>query len=166
MAIEMGKNMDNAFEALEKTFEQAELIYRAELAFIDEVDFGLTMQDLMSGQRSIPPAGVRFDQRFEGRLLGPKLTGTIEGTDYLRLGADGNFKLHLHGRLITAEGATMALASEGVSIPEDDGRGRLRSTVRLHCADERYRWVNRRPLWALGLMDPQQRRALVVAYSI
>ena len=149
-----------------ESLEHAELIYRADIQFIDEVDFGIPMQELISGQRPIPPMGARFDQTFKGELQGPRIHGSIEGTDYLRLRADGCFQLHLHARVTTQDGATIAMASEGVSLQGEGSLGRLRSTVTLHSADERYGWVNGLQLWALGVMDPSQGRAILAAYSV
>ncbi len=58
------------------------LIYEAEIQFTGEIDFGITMNEIISGQKAIPPAGARFDQSFQGTLTGPEIIGSVEGVDY------------------------------------------------------------------------------------
>jgi hypothetical protein len=158
------ENMEN--DQLGQLLKGAELVYQADIQFTDEIDFGVTMQAIMSGQQAIPLAGARFDQTFTGKLSGPQLEGTMEGTDYLRVRADGRFELHLHGRVTSHDGVRIAMTSEGVSLQGEGGRGRLRASVSLHCSDERYQWLNQLQLWALGEMDPATGQAVIAAYSL
>jgi len=44
----------------------AKIICTAEIRFTDEVDFGIRMGKILSGERAIPNTGARFDQVFEG----------------------------------------------------------------------------------------------------
>jgi len=44
---------------------------------------------LLSGQVSPEPEGARIDFYLEGPVIGPKLTGTVKGVDYLYFRADG-----------------------------------------------------------------------------
>ena len=143
-----------------------QLIYEAEIYFTGVVDYGVSMVDLTSGKAAVPPAGARFDQTFEGVLHGPVLKGTISGTDYLLVRADGLFHLHLHARVTTDDGTNIAMSSEGVSIPvEGRERVQLRAAVSLLTASETYDWLNRQRLWAVGTLDPLRGQALVKAYA-
>jgi len=142
------------------------LIYEAEIQFTGETDFGVTMTEILSGQKDIPPAGARFDQSFQGTLTGPEIIGTVEGMDYLTLRPDGSFRLHLHGRITTRDGARISIASQGVSFQSEGiPDAQLRSAVTLTTADEAYQWLNQLQLWALGTMDPQKRTAVIRAFA-
>lgn len=145
----------------------AELIYKAAVRFVGTTEFGASMGAFASGQTQIPPGGMRFDQEFEGDLLGPRIEGTIHGIDYLNVRADGLFQMHLHARVRTRDGANIALSSRGISVHiPDDPVGHVRSAVSLFSSDTRYQWVNRLHLWAMGPMDPMNGTATIKAYSI
>jgi hypothetical protein len=143
-----------------------ELIYKAEIDFTDVVDYGVSMEALTSGSVTVPLAGARYDQTFEGTLNGPRLSGKISGTDYLYVRADGLFQLHLHARVTTEDGINIAMSSEGVSIQVEAERlTQLRATVSLFTASETCYWLNRLRLWAVGTLDPVMGEALVRAYA-
>ena len=142
------------------------LIYEAEIQFTGVVDYGVSMEALTSGEVSVPLAGARFDQTFEGTLRGPRLQGKIRGTDYLYVRADGLFQLHLHAQVTTEDGTHISMSSEGVSIQvEGQHETQLRAAVSLFTASEAYSWLNRLRLWAVGTLDPVQGTALVRAYA-
>lgn len=146
---------------------EGELIYQAEIQFTGEIEYGLSMAELFSRDGGLPAEGARFDQTFEGRLQGPRLSGTIEGTDYLYLRADGAFQLHLHARILTEDGANISMASEGVSLPvEGEDQAQLRSSVSLFTLAEPYRYLNKLRLCAVGTLDPETGEATIEAYSL
>lgn len=150
-----------------QTLVTGELIYEAKIKFTEEIDYGVSMADLTSGKVSIPLAGARFDQTFQGILHGPKVRGEIIGTDYLTVRADGLFQLHLHGRITSEEGENISLASEGVSMQvEDELETQLRSAVKLYTLSESYLWLNRLQLWSIGSLDPSKGEAFIRAYSV
>lgn len=144
---------------------QAELIYEAEIQFVDVHDFGVTMESITSGSGTVPPQGARFDQSFQGVLRGPRIQGELQGTDYFYVRPDGSFQLHLHGRIATDDGARIALASEGVSL-QQEGRTRtqIHAAVRLFTSADSYTWVNALQLCAIGWLDPAHGRARIKAY--
>ena len=149
------------------TIPDADLIYEADIRFIQTVEYGIGMEALSSGKVPIPLEGARFDQVFEGQLHGPKLRGKISGTDYLRIRADGLFQLHLHARVTTNDGANIAFSSEGVSLQVDGGKEtQLRAAVSLCTTSETYRWVNKLQLWAMGILDPAKGTARVRTYAV
>jgi hypothetical protein len=125
------------------------------------------MEALTSGRVPIPLAGARFDQTFEGTLHGPRLWGTISGTDYLSVRADGLFQLHLHAQVTTEDGVNIAMSSEGISMQiEGQRETQLRAAVSLFTNSETYTWLNQLRLWAVGTLDPVRGQALVRAYVI
>jgi len=142
------------------------LIYEAQIQFTGEIDFGITMDEILSGQKAIPPAGARFDQSFQGTLSGPEIDGLIEGWDYLTVRPDWSFRLHLHGRITTRDGARISIASQGVSLQaEGSPEAQLRSAVSLATAAEEYQWLNQLQLWALGSMNPEKMTAVIRAFA-
>jgi hypothetical protein len=146
---------------------KCELIYEADIRFTRNVEYGVSMEALSSRKIPIPPQGARFDQEFNGELHGPKLRGTISGTDYLCVRADGLFQLHLHARLTTEDGVNIAISSRGVSLePQGKKETQLRAAVSLFTSAEAYGWVNRLQLWAVGTLDPETGTAQVRAYAV
>lgn len=142
------------------------LIYEAKIKFLNEIDFGITMDEILSGQKAIPPAGARFDQVFQGELASPEITGKIHGVDYLTIRPDWSFRLHLHGRITTGDGSQISIASEGVSMQtEGSPEAQPRSAVTLITASEKYKWLNHLQLWALGTMHPVKRTAVIWAFN-
>jgi len=132
----------------------AEPLYEARLRILATTDFGYPLQALASGSAQPPPWGARFDFAFEGSVEGARLTGTVVGVDYLNIRADGRIELHIHGRLNTADGASLSYSGNGVALPQP-GTGLLHfsENVLLHCSDPRYTWVNRLPVWARGTIE-------------
>lgn len=144
----------------------SELIYEAKIRFTSVVEYGLSMEALSSGAVAIPLAGARFDQTFEGTLAGPRLRGSISGTDFLQVRADGLFQLHLHARLTTDDGTNISMSSEGVSRQiQGQPLTQLRAAVVLFTSSESYAWLNGLGLWAVGTLDPVRGEALVRAYA-
>lgn len=144
-----------------------DLFYQATIRFTNLVEYGTSMQEFTLGKTILPPEGMRFDQTFEGELHGPKLTGTMTGTDYLYVRADGQFQLHLHARVITDDGVNITFSSSGLSIHKEGERStRLRATVSLFSSAEAYKWVNSIQLWAIGELDPVNGTAEISAYIV
>ncbi len=145
---------------------EGELIYEAQIQFTQTIEYGVSMEELSSRNAEVPLEGARFDQAFEGDLMGPRLRGRISGTDYLYVRADGLFQLHLHARVTTEDGANIAFSSQGVSRQiEGEREAQLRAAVSLFTSCEEYRWLNRLQLWALGTLDPVMGKAVVKAYA-
>lgn len=144
-----------------------ELIYEADIRFTGTVEFGVSMDALSSGKAPPPLEGARFDQTFQGELHGPKLRGKISGTDHLYVRADGLFQLHLHARVTTEDGASIAFASEGVSHQiEGESETHLRAAVSLFTSYEAYTWLNKLQLWVVGSLNPVEGKARVRAYAV
>jgi hypothetical protein len=144
-----------------------ELIYKAEIQFTQTIEYGVSMEDLSFGKARPPLEGARFDQAFEGELLGPRLRGRISGIDHLYVRADGLFQLHLHARVTTEDGANIAFSSKGVSRQiKGEKEAQLRAAVSLFSSCEGYKWLNELQLWALGTLDPVMGRAVLKAYSL
>jgi hypothetical protein len=143
-----------------------ELLYEGEIHFTKTVEYGASIEAISSGDSGIPPEGARFDQTFHGTLQGPRLRGTISGTDYLYIRPDGRFQLHIHAQITTDDDVNIAFLSEGISIQQEGkGEAQLRSAVTLFTSSEQYAWLNKVQAWAIGTIDVEKGRATVMAYE-
>jgi hypothetical protein len=93
--------------------QEVQILFEATMHFTEVTEYGISFQDLLSGKSALPPAGARFDVSFAGTLEGPRLSGTISGTDYLSIRADRRLQLHIHGRVTTPEGTNISYLGEG-----------------------------------------------------
>jgi len=76
--------------------EVGELLYTVTLNITGLKEYGVSFAALIAGEVTPPVEGARFDVAFEGRAIGPKVNGAVEGIDYVRVLADGRFELHIH----------------------------------------------------------------------
>ena len=66
---------------------------------------------LLSGVADIPPQGARYDLAFQGPIVGQRLLGTVELTDYIHVRPDGRVQL-LHLILNLLPGLVLRPAHE------------------------------------------------------
>jgi len=142
------------------TITVGELLYDVTVQITKVSEYGVSFEAVMAGQISPPPEGARFDTAFEG-VRGPKLKGTISGSDYIHIRADGRVQLHFHAELITEEGEKIAVFGEGVSTPE----GQVRHNVTLTTASPAYSWVNHLQVWDIGTFDPAKSEVNFKGYA-
>ncbi|HWT80510.1 MAG TPA: hypothetical protein VN648_17135, partial [Candidatus Methylomirabilis sp.] len=64
-----------------------EPIYEYTAQLTELTDYGLSLAEVLFGAASPPPAGLRCDASFEGQVTGPRLWGTVKGTDFGNLRA-------------------------------------------------------------------------------
>lgn len=130
-------------------------------------EYGISWQELTSGQVAPPPEGAHFDIAFEGSLEGAKIKGTISGVDFLEVRADGRFQLHLHAAITTDDGVKIAVFEDGLLIPpQDDTRiAQLRLNLRFTTPSPKYAWLNQLQGWALGTVDWNTGKASVQVYA-
>jgi hypothetical protein len=62
-----------------------ELLYEYTLKITQVVEYGVSMEALLSGQAPPPGEGVRLDIHLEGAISGAKLNGSVTGVDYLHV---------------------------------------------------------------------------------
>ena len=77
---------------MSETMPVQKLAYEATLQITGETDFGISMEEAMTGAKAIPAGGVRVDVPFQGEISGPKLNGNLAGIDYLVLDSPGTGK--------------------------------------------------------------------------
>jgi hypothetical protein len=102
----------------EQTAISGELTYEYTAAFTQVVEYGVSAEELFSGQAAPPAEGARFDVYFEGPVTG-RLRGMVKGVDYLHVRADGRCQLNIHAEITTEDGKKISLAADGVAIPAD-----------------------------------------------
>jgi hypothetical protein len=120
-----------------------ELIYEYTALFTEVVEYGIPANTFFSGLIPPPAEGARFDVYFAGPVTGPKLKGTLKGVDHIHIRADGRGQLHIHAEITTDDGKKIALAADGVAIPEQGSPVfQLRQNVTLTTNHPEYSWVN------------------------
>jgi hypothetical protein len=143
-----------------------ELVYEYTLQVTRVVGYGLSADDLFSGQASPTPEGARIDLYLEGAVTGPKLNGTVVGIDYLYFRADGRAHLHIHAEITAEDGKKISLAAEGIAIPQKDSSVvQLRENVTLLTNHPELSWVNAIQVWASGTVDVSTGQVHVKAYA-
>ncbi len=137
-----------------------ELIYEYTIRLTGATSYGVPALDaLLSGVADIPPQGARYDLAFQGPIVGQRLRGTVELTDYVHVRPDGRVQLHIHAEITTDDGKKIALYADGVAhFTEGPPVGELRENVTMTTSEPDYAWVNPLQIRALGTVRPGQRR--------
>jgi hypothetical protein len=143
---------------------EGEKIYEYDLDVTGITDYGVTLEDVLSGKASVPMQGARIDFAFEGRATG-RLAGRVHGIDYLRMRADGRVDLNIQATIETEDGHRIALAAGGVAKPRAaEPIADLRENVELSTASKDYVWVNTRQVWGVGTVNFASGKINVEAY--
>jgi hypothetical protein len=143
-----------------------EFLYDAAVGFTDVVEYGVSLQAVLSGSVPVPPAGARFDVHFRGVLRGPRLSGTVVGVDYIHMRADGRAQLHIHARIATDDGHPVSFFADGVALPQPGTPVlQLRENISLITASPAYAWLNQLQGWGQGTVDPGAGEVKVKAYA-
>lgn len=134
------------------TMPVREHLYDAELQLTGFTEYGVSVDDLMSGRVAPPAEGARFDITFEGVIKGDRLNGTIRGIDYSVVRADGRFILDLRAEITTDDGEKIAFAADGIfaDVDPETKIGQIRETVTLMTHSPTYSWVNQLQVWVTG----------------
>ena len=142
-----------------------EMLYEARINLTNVIEFGASMDALVSQQSALPPEGARFDVAFDGTVSGSRLAGTVAGVDYLYVRADRRLQLHIHGVIATNDGTNISFFADGVAMPGAQGHLlELRENVMLTTSSEAYSWVNPLQIWGRGTVDLQAMEIRVRAH--
>jgi len=142
-----------------------ELLYEFTLKITQVVEYGVSMDALLSGQAPPPGEGVRLDIHFEGTISGAKLNGSVRGVDHLHVRADGRMQLDIHGEITTDDGKKIALYADGVAMGQPPVL-QLRQNATLTTSHPEYSWVNTLQVWALGTGDLVNGEVRVKGYAV
>lgn len=149
------------------TLEVDELLYKARLNITGMTEFGLSFAELSAGTIAPPEEGGRFDAAFRGEAIGPRISGTIAGIDYLRVRADGRFDLHIHETITTSDGVNIDVQGGGIAVLRPEGgMADIRVHLTLFTSAEAYKWVNPLEVWAIGSFDLLGQTVDFAAYSV
>lgn len=142
-----------------------DVLYEARIDLTKVIEFGVSLDSLVSQQSTPPPEGARFDIEFNGEVKGARVAGTIAGVDYVHVRADGRFQLHIHGVIATTDGANIAMFADGVTSSGTEAHiQELRENVTLTTSSEAYSWVNPLQIWGIGTVNLQAMQVHVRAY--
>jgi hypothetical protein len=143
-----------------------ELVYEYACNFTQVVEYGVSANAIFSGQMQPPAEGARFDVYFEGPITGPKMKGVVKGVDYLHIRADGRCQLNIHAEITIEDGKKIALAADGVAIPEKGSPVfQLRENVTLTTNHPEYAWLNPIQVWGRGTVDVSKGEIRIKGYS-
>jgi hypothetical protein len=143
---------------------RGEKIYEYDLDVTGLTDFGVSLDEILSGKAKIPPQGVRIDVALEGRATG-RLAGRVWGVDYIRMRADGRIDLDIRAVFETANGRRVALSADGVAVPRAaEPIADLCENIRLGTAAADYAWVNTRQVWGTGTVNFSTRKVHIDAF--
>jgi len=132
---------------------RGEKIYEYDLDITGVTDYGISLEEILSGQRQVPPQGARINVAFDGRAVG-RLAGRVQGIDYLRMRADGRVDLDIRATVETDDGHRIALSADGVAVPRaTEPIVDLSENVSLTTAAEEYAWVLMRQIWGVGWVN-------------
>ena len=132
------------------TTMRGEEVYDQELDLTGVTDFGFSLDDLLTGRKTVPLQGARFDLAVNGRSEG-RVAGRAHGFDYLRVRADGRMELDLRLIIETDDGQRIALSGDGqAALRKGDPILDIFGNIRLHAASKEYAWVNERQIWSVG----------------
>ncbi len=92
--------------------------------------------------------GPRIDAHFEGPLTGEKLSGHMEGIDYIRIRANGTIEITVRATIKTDDGVDIGVTIDGYASTQD---GSIRDTsVRMFTGDEKYAWLSEKIIIGWG----------------
>ncbi len=141
-----------------------EKIYEYELDVTGMTDYGIGLEEILSGATPIPDQGVRIDVAFEGRAVG-RLAGRVSGVDYTRMRADGRIDLDIRATVEIDDGGRIALSADGTAVPRaSEPVADLCENVMLTTASENYAWVNTRQIWGVGTIDFSTGKIRIAGY--
>lgn len=147
------------------TNEGEELLYTVTLNITGMKEYGVSFEELMAGEVVPPVEGTRFDVAFEGTATGPKLNGTAEGIDYVRVRADGRFELHIHETIRTVDGQNISVHGDGMAtLRPEGGIADVGVNMTLFASSKEYTSLNQVPVRGIGTIDLAKQIIRVSAY--
>ena len=135
--------------------DNQEPLYAAKFTVSKVTDFGVSLNMLREDSLEIPDGGLYFDMAFDGHIQGKRLSGSVQGVDHVHVQSDGSITLHIHGVILTPEGARIALSAKGSSVMNNKtGRLEVDQEVSLYSSFSDYQWINGLPICCVGHVLP------------
>jgi hypothetical protein len=141
-----------------------EKIFEYDLTIGNVTDYGVDMEALFAGREKVPLQGAQFDVTVAGSIQG-RVSGSMQGIDYLRVRADGRRELDLRTTVETDDGNRIALWAQGTARPRA-GEPIVDLSVKIHLltAAAGYEWLNARPAWGAGYANLATGKIHIDAY--
>jgi hypothetical protein len=140
-------------------------LFDEEIQLTGITEYGISWKELIKGNTEIPLQGARFDLAFEGKVNGNKISGVIEGVDYLEVRADGKFILNIHAKIITDDGEIISVKENGISTPGSSGTAKLNLNLEFLTVSPKYEWLNKKQVWVTGEVDMLSGKVKVSGFS-
>lgn len=104
------------------------------------------------------PEGMRINFPFTGDVSG-KISGKVEGVDYVLTRPDGVGRLHIHGVITTEEGDLISIEASGYGTPtEEEGRYAINGAVTFQTAAKNLTWLNKTLATGRGYADTNNKQ--------
>ena len=134
---------------------KAELLYEEKLKLLPTVEIGAV------------PEGEMVNFPFAGRVSGPKLSGKLEGVDYVLIRPDGVGLLHVHGVITTDSGDRISIeVSAFATDSKKKGLNDIKGVVTFRTSAKEYAWLNSTQGVEEGYADMKLGKIDVRVYTI
>ena len=144
--------------------ENTEILFEEDIHLTNITEFGIKWNELTKDIVVPGPEGARFNLDFEGRVYGPDIKGTIKGTDYLEVRADGKFMLNIHAVIVTDDDKRISVQEDGILYPGKDGKAHIQLNLQFSTHHREYEWMNSIQGWALCEVDMVRGQVRVKVY--
>ena len=134
---------------------EAEFLYEEKLKLLPSVDIGLV------------PEGRRINFPFAGNVSGPKISGTLDGVDYVLIRPDDVGLMHVHGVISTHGGDRIAIeVSAFATEAKNEERSVIKGVVTFRTSAKEFAWLNSTQGVEQGYVDLKAREVNVRVYTI
>jgi len=140
-------------------------IFEYELNITKVADSGISLNDILSGAKTVPQQGLRIDVHFDGHASG-EIAGRVYGVDYIRLRADGRISLDIRAMIEIDAERRIAISADGVAVVhKSEPVADLFENVTLSTTAPDYTWVNVRQIWSVGTVNFSTGKIVLAAYA-
>jgi hypothetical protein len=134
---------------------KAEFLYEEKLKLLPTVDIGPV------------PEGEMVNYPFAGRVSGPKISGKLEGVDYVLIRPDGVGLLHVHGVITTDRGDRISIeVSAFATDSKKKGLNDIKGVVTFRTSAKEFAWLNSTQGVEQGYADMKLGEINVRVYTI
>ncbi len=134
---------------------EAELLYEEKLKLLPTVEIGPV------------PEGEMVNYPFAGRVSGPKISGKLEGVDYVLIRPDGVGLLHVHGVITTDRGDRISIeVSAFATDSKEKGLDDIKGAVTFRTSSKEFAWLNSTQGVEQGYADMKRGEIDVRVYTI
>lgn len=142
-------------ECMWERWMEPELLYEEKLKLLTTVEIGPV------------PEGEIVNYPFAGRVSGPKISGKLEGVDYVLIRPDGVGLLHVHGVITTDKGDRISIeVSAFATDSKEKGLNDIKGVVTFRTSSTEFAWLNSTQGVEQGYADMKLGEIDVKVYTI